>query len=111
VAFAPKSSHFYTSDTSECRQLKESAWQYEGDAFFAEQPIADTCPSGTAPLYRLYNNGQGGAPNHRYTTCTNVRDRMTRNGWVAEGVGMCIAGESFDCNTDLSFGQPPGAPL
>ena len=38
------------------------------------------CPSGFAPVYRLYNNGQGGAPNHRLTACTNIRDRMIEAG-------------------------------
>ena len=26
------------------------------------------CPAGTTAVYRMYNNGQGAAPNHRYTT-------------------------------------------
>jgi hypothetical protein len=38
-------------------------------------------------LYRLYNNGQGGAPNHRLTTDRATRDAMTAQGWVAEGAG------------------------
>ena len=28
------------------------------------------------PVYRLYNNGQGGAPNHRYTTSLATRTQM-----------------------------------
>jgi len=39
------------------------------------------------PLYRLYNDGQGGAPNHRYTTQAATRSAMLANGWIAEGVG------------------------
>jgi hypothetical protein len=42
---------------------------------------------GTQPLYRLYNNGQGGAPNHRYTTRIDVRQQMITQGWVSEGYG------------------------
>ena len=30
--------------------------------------LAGTCPAGTVPVYRLYNDGHGAAPNHRYTT-------------------------------------------
>ena len=39
------------------------------------------------PLFRLYNNGQGGAPNHRYTTSTVTRGQMLALGWVQEGAG------------------------
>lgn len=112
AAFAPLSSHFYTADAAECAAVKASgAWQYEGDAFFAGQAPQGTCAAGTTPLYRLYNNGQGGAPNHRFTTCTNIRDRMIEGGgWISEGVAMCVAGDSVNCKTDFSFATPPGAP-
>ena len=39
------------------------------------------------PVYRLYNNGQGAAPNHRYTTDLSVRSQMMSQGWVPEGYG------------------------
>ena len=39
------------------------------------------------PVYRMYNNGQGGAPNHRYTTDLAVRAQMLVQGWIAEGYG------------------------
>jgi hypothetical protein len=39
------------------------------------------------PVYRLYNNGQGGAPNHRYTIDLTVRAQMIAQGWVPEGRG------------------------
>src|SRR4029079_546815 len=36
-AFAPLSSHFYTLDPAECSAVKgNTAWTYEGNAFFAE---------------------------------------------------------------------------
>jgi len=44
-------------------------------------------PQGFTPVYRLYNDGQGGAPNHRYTTDLALRARMIGQGWVAEGLG------------------------
>ena len=89
TAFTPKSSHFYTPFASECAIVKtESAWQYEAIAFYIQ--LADTngfCPAGTIPLYRLYNNGMGGAPNHRYTTSLAVFNQMTDAGWIFEGDG------------------------
>ena len=110
AAFAPLSSHFYTVDPAECARVKASSWVYEGNAFYANPVAGSGCATG-APLYRLYNNGAGGAPNHRFTTCTEIRDRMVEKGWIYEGIGMCVAGDSFDCKTDTSNGVPPSAPL
>jgi hypothetical protein len=39
------------------------------------------------PVYRLYNNGQDGAPNHRYTTSLATRANMLNSGWISEGYG------------------------
>jgi len=36
-------------------------------------------------LYRLYNNGMGGAPNHRYTTSLATFNTMLAQGWAFEG--------------------------
>lgn len=89
VAFPPKSSHFYTPDTPECEGLKPSpVWQYEGEVFFTQQAtVAGVCPPNTLPVYRMYNNGQSGAPNHRYTTDFSVREQMLAQGWIPEGAG------------------------
>jgi hypothetical protein len=89
TAFAPKSSHFYTPFPTECAIVKtESAWQYEAIAFYIQLADADGfCPIGTIPLYRLYNNGMGGAPNHRYTTSVTVFNQMAAAGWLFEGNG------------------------
>ena len=58
----------------------------EGQVFAVALPDSEGgCASGTRPLYRLYNNGQGGAPNHRYVTMPLVRDQMLASGWVLEG--------------------------
>jgi hypothetical protein len=90
VAFAPKSSHFYTPFATECaiRQM-DPGWSLESaDAFDIAVPAADgSCAAGLTPVYRLYNNGQGGAPNHRYTTDVTVRAQMIARGWVPEGLG------------------------
>jgi len=94
--FDPKSSHFYTPFDSECASLKAgTAWQFEGIAFYIQ--LADDnglCPPGTIPLYRAYNNGMGGAPNHRYTTSLAILNRMLAAGWLFEGNGVT---EVFAC--------------
>jgi hypothetical protein len=63
-------------------------WQFEGEVFYTSAPAADgTCAAGTKPVYRLYNDGQGSAPNHRYTTEASVRALMLSQGWIPEGYG------------------------
>lgn len=89
VSFAPKSSHFYTPFTDECDIVRRNAdWQFEAIAFYVEYPDANgNCTPGRLPLYRLYNDGQGGAPNHRYTTSLEARLEMVMRGWTSEGWG------------------------
>ncbi len=89
VAFAPKSSHFYTPYAPECAVVKtNNVWTFEGEVFFTQQAsLAGVCPTGTLPVYRMYNNGQTGAPNHRYTTDLAVRAQMLAQGWIPEGAG------------------------
>ena len=91
--FAPKSSHFYTPVASECSSLQtNSSWQYESIAFYLQVPSeAGVCPANTVALYRLYNNGMGGAPNHRYTTNATTFSQMIAAGWVYEGNGATAA--------------------
>ncbi len=85
TAFAPKSSHFYTPLAFECDLVKQNPdWIYEKVAFQLRLPDAGTCPSKTIPLYRLYNNGLTGAPNHRYTTSQTIKAQMITQGYVAE---------------------------
>lgn len=93
-SFAPKSSHFYTPYAAECTTVKANpAWQFEGVVFGLALPAADgACGAGTAPLYRLYNNGQGASPNHRYTTQLDVRAQMVGQGWIPEGAGIGVIG-------------------
>jgi len=89
TAFAPKSSHFYTPSASECATVNSNPnWTYEALVFGFVAPTATgSCATGTVPLYRLYNNGKSGAPNHRYTTNTSVRSTMIGQGWIPEGNG------------------------
>ena len=87
--FAPKSSHFYTPFDWECAIVKSNpVWTYEGTVFSMMLPDASgVCPRLTIPLYRLYNDGKSGAPNHRYTTSAAIRQQMIAQGWIPEGVG------------------------
>lgn len=94
--FAPKSSHFYAPRGLGCEELlpTNAAWTYEDDVFYTFLPDNDgLCPAGNAPVYRLYNNGMGGAPNHRFTTSVDIQLQMQAAGYVPEGrgpgVGMC----------------------
>jgi len=89
TSFAPKSSHFYTPFADECTTVRANRdWQFEAIAFYVEFPTFNgSCAAGTMPLYRLYNNGVGGAPNHRYTVDLTVRQQMIAQGWVPEGYG------------------------
>ena len=89
-AFGALSSHFYTPFTAECAStLADPHWTLESSAtFYVAVPAADgACGTGLVPVYRLYNDGRGGAPNHRYTTDPAVRARMIAEGWVPEGIG------------------------
>lgn len=67
----------------------DPAWMLEtAAAFYVPVPAGDgSCAEGFTPVYRLYNNGQGGAPNHRYTTDASARAQMIEQGWIPEGLG------------------------
>ncbi|MBI4740881.1 MAG: hypothetical protein HY777_04860 [Betaproteobacteria bacterium] len=91
TSFAPKSSHFYTPAAEECAIVKNNPnWQYEGLVFSLGPISVGTCAAGTVPLYRMYNNGQSGAPNHRYSTSSALVSTMAAQGWVSEGVIACV---------------------
>ena len=82
-------SHFYTAFDFECAAVKQLAgWTFEANAFYIAADVAQ-CPASTRPVYRLYNNGMGGDPNHRYTTRWPVISDMQADGWVLEGVVFC----------------------
>ena len=90
AAFSSKYSHFYTANPEECAGLKRDPnWVFENEAFWVQLPNALTgiCPKGTKAVYRVYNNGQSGAPNHRFTTDPAVRADMIAHGWIPEGAG------------------------
>lgn len=93
-------SHFYTADPAECAYVRTAwssvagdglsypAWSFESHAFAVRLPVARTCPTGTQALYRTYNDGARGNPNHRYSTRPDVLQAMP--GWTFEGIVMCV---------------------
>jgi len=89
--FGAKSSHFYTADPVECDGLKLNPnWIYEKIAFHVAVPTGGACAAGTSPVYRAYNDGQTGAPNHRFTTDLALYQQFTTTlGWLPEGVAFC----------------------
>ena len=98
TSFTPKSSHFYTPSASECAIVKSNPdWLYEGDVFNVMPAVlADgSCPANALAVYRLYNNGQGGVPNHRYTDKLDVFNQMLAQGWLFEGEAQT---KVFACN-------------
>ena len=94
TVFAPKSSHFYTANAAESDAIVSgtiAGWQLEGPVFSAPLPVSNgTCPAGSIPIYRLYNNGMGGASNHRLITDANEFAQMLAEGWIPEGQGIGV---------------------
>lgn len=84
--------HFFSTIAAECAAIPinyPNQWIEEtSDAFGTAQVVSETqaCPTGTFPLYRLYN----GLPdvNHRYTTSLAIRQQMIDAGWIPEGYGL-----------------------
>jgi len=108
ATFGALSSHFYSPYAAECSALQTrpdlaAVWQLETLAlYYLELTDANgNCRAGTAPLYRVFNQGMGGAPNHRYTGDRAVRDAMVALGWGAEGGGPDIV---FACTPTLENG-------
>jgi len=95
--FAPKSSHFYAGHGFGCEDTLRlfPDWGLEDDKLFNMMlpDASGACPAGTIPVYRLYNQGMGGAPNHRFVTSLAERQKMLDLQYVPEGngigVGMC----------------------
>lgn len=86
-------SHFFTVSQDECAVVRDRVewhWQFEGVPFWATEPSEGGCPPMTKPLNRAYNNGKGGTPNHRYSTDIAIIASMVAQGWVSEGVVMCV---------------------
>jgi hypothetical protein len=94
-AYAPKSAHFYALRGLGCEETlaRFPDWRLESDDLFAmAAPSPDgACPAATRPVYRLFNGGIGGAPDHRFTIDPAIRATMIARGWIAEGYGVGVA--------------------
>lgn len=85
-------SHFFTASNNECQSLQsfDSGWTYEGIAFRALVPVNGTCPAGTAPIWRLYNDRFAQLDsNHRFVASSDTYRNMISAGWKGEGVAFC----------------------
>ena len=86
-------SHFFSASPQECSDTiaKFPTFTFESPAvFYIALPVtagamAGTCPAGTVPVYRAFNNRADA--NHRYTIDRAVRDQMVARGYIAEGYG------------------------
>lgn len=96
--------HVLSSSAAECAQIAYQFPQYirESDAvMFIAHPdhVTGRCKSGQQPVYRLWD--ESGTSRHRYVVDRGLRDRLVRQGWVAEGhgqdpVAMCGVGETTE---------------
>lgn len=78
-----------------------SDWILESrDFFWADQPANGACATGV-PLYRLYNDGRNGAPNHRFTTDLAEAQEIAKTWGTLEGLVMCIGGAGTVPGTSL----------
>ncbi|MEP7261358.1 MAG: DUF1800 family protein [Usitatibacter sp.] len=109
-------SHFYTSEPGECELVKaDRGWSYEGTAFYIMRVNGTACATGSAPLYRSYNNGYlRNDSNHRFTTDASLYAKSASFGYQAEGVVMCSPLSAADKSADAvrllrqgSFGPTP----
>ncbi|CAH1080717.1 Delta-60 repeat domain-containing protein [Candidatus Nitrotoga sp. 1052] len=93
-------SHFYTLAGPECDGLKQlqattpasqKRWNFESLDFISTPPTNGICPTGTAPVYRAYNNGfaRGVDSNHRFSSAGAAIQDVVMRGWINEGVVMC----------------------
>jgi hypothetical protein len=105
-------SHFFTADPVECAALKAAQivptpttvqqWNYERDEYLTTPVTVNpdgsrSCPAGTLPLYRAYNNAfptTGGKnpwdSNHRFTPVqSDVTTLVQQFGWRDEGIAFC----------------------
>ncbi len=92
--FNGTSTHFYGPRDTDCAATQQHFpdWTFEDPELFDAQPAnaQEICPAGQYPIYRVYNNGKGGAPNHRFTNSPELVQQMVAQGYAAEtGVRWC----------------------
>jgi hypothetical protein len=94
-SYGTVSTHFYALHGLGCEETIADFPDFKlesSSAFKMSVPDANgNCAAGSSPVYRLFNNGMNGAPNHRYTINSDVRDDMIAAGWTPEGYGIGVA--------------------
>ncbi|MEO8132785.1 MAG: IPT/TIG domain-containing protein [Betaproteobacteria bacterium] len=106
-------SHFYTVDAAECTSVKtDPGWLFEtGTAYYIQPPQFGTCPAGTQPVYRVYNNrAQFRDSNHRFLTNKSTFLQMGELGWALEGIVMCTTGTKSPTPVTGGTFKDPGSP-
>lgn len=86
-------SHFFTARAGECALVKtDPHWTFEGNPYYSVPVVGNSCSAGTVPLYRAYNNRFDiyNDANHRFTTSQTVYQEMIAQGWIGEGIVMCV---------------------
>jgi hypothetical protein len=117
----PADSHFFSASPAECAAvLAKISTDPNYRSFIYETPSAfyialpdtatGTCPAGTAPVYRLWN--QRADSNHRYTADAATKALMLAKGYVSEGYGpngvaMCTAASAKSDTTVRVSGFSP----
>ena len=106
-------SHFYTASPDECDKLiSEKIWDLEEIGFYLRTPDAlGQCPATTQPVNRLYNNGNGGFPNHRYVSDPSLIQPMLERGWILEGPVFCAPVEGPTSSPSDPSPDPSPPPL
>ncbi len=91
---------FYTASPEECESLKTGwqalaadgqyypAWTFESVAFYVSPVTPEGCGWGMMPIYRAYNGGQNGDPNHRFSADKYLLDIVMD--WIVEGTAWCV---------------------
>ena len=87
--------HFYgrPADCELIRGLKNPVFDYEGEDFAVQVPVAGVCPA-SAPtiIYRAFNNRAAqNDGNHRYTNTLARYNEMIAKGFAGEGPVFCVA--------------------
>lgn len=89
-------SHFFSASPAECATVAQKTLtdpnfsgyvEETADAFYIALPgtVSGACPSGTTPVYRLWNARADS--NHRYTADVSTKALMVSHGYVPEGYG------------------------
>ena len=105
------SSHFFGRGTAECNATLAAHPDFvleEPKYMQLFMPAAGSCPTGTQPIYRVFDNRTDA--NHRYTTDRAVRDQMVSKGWLAEGDGADLVVMCAPVVRRLSRRDAPASP-